>query len=36
VPRFGIATECGFARARKPDLVRKLLEIHAGAAAEPE
>jgi methionine synthase II (cobalamin-independent) len=35
VPRFGIATECGFARARKPDLVRKLLEIQAGAAVEP-
>ena len=34
VPRFGIATECGFARARKADLVRTLLEIHA-AAAEP-
>ncbi len=35
VPRFGIATECGFARARKADLVLKLLDIHAGAAAEP-
>jgi methionine synthase II (cobalamin-independent) len=35
VPEFGIATECGFARARKPDLVRKLLKIHAAAAREP-
>ena len=35
VPRFGIATECGFARARKKDLVRKLLDIHAGATTEP-
>ena len=35
VPRFGVATECGFARARKKDLVRKLLDIHAGATAEP-
>lgn len=35
LPNFGIATECGFARARKPDLVRKLLEIHAVCAAEP-
>jgi len=35
VPEFGIATECGFARARKPDLVRSLLKIHAGAAREP-
>jgi hypothetical protein len=29
---FGIACECGIARARKPDLVRRLLEIHAEAA----
>jgi hypothetical protein len=31
-PKFGIACECGIARARKPDLVRQLLEIHAAAA----
>jgi hypothetical protein len=30
---FGIACECGIARARKADLVRRLLEIHARAAA---
>lgn len=35
VPVFGIATECGFARARKPDLVRELLGIHVVAATEP-
>jgi hypothetical protein len=35
LPEFGIATECGFARARKPDLVRQLLDIHAACAAEP-
>jgi hypothetical protein len=35
VPEFGIATECGFARARKPELVRKLIGIHAGATNEP-
>ena len=35
VPVFGIATECGFARARKPDLVRELLGIHAAAVTEP-
>jgi hypothetical protein len=29
---FGIACECGIARARKPGLVRQLLEIHAAAA----
>jgi methionine synthase II (cobalamin-independent) len=32
VPSFGIATECGMARARSPQYVRELLEIHAGAA----
>jgi len=34
-PEFGIATECGMARCRTPELVRKLLTIHAGVAAEP-
>jgi hypothetical protein len=29
---FGIASECGIARGRTPDAVRKLLEVHAGAA----
>ena len=32
--KFGVATECGFARARKPDVVRRLLAIHAGVATE--
>jgi hypothetical protein len=32
VPKFGIACECGIARARKPELVRRVLEIHADAA----
>ena len=32
VPKFGVATECGFARARKPDVVQRLLAIHAGVA----
>ena len=31
-PKFGIACECGIARARKTDLVQRLLEIHAQAA----
>ncbi len=30
---FGIATECGMARARTPDLVERILHIHAEAAA---
>jgi hypothetical protein len=34
-PDFGIATECGMARSRTPELVRRLLEIHAGASREP-
>lgn len=29
---FGIAAECGIARARTPKLVREILEVHAGAA----
>jgi hypothetical protein len=32
---FGIATECGMARCRTPELVQGLLAIHAEVAAEP-
>ncbi len=32
-PEFGIATECGMARARSEDTVRKLLQIHADTCA---
>lgn len=32
-PAFGIATECGMARARSEDTVRKLLQIHADVCA---
>jgi methionine synthase II (cobalamin-independent) len=32
-PKFGIATECGMARARSEDTVRKLLKIHADVLA---
>ena len=35
VPDFGIATECGIARCRTPELVRTLLQIHAEASGEP-
>ena len=35
VSGFGIATECGMARAKTPDVVTKLLEIHAKASQEP-
>jgi methionine synthase II (cobalamin-independent) len=35
VDDFGIATECGIARARSPQLVRTLLELHALASREP-
>jgi len=33
--RFGIATECGMARARTPALVERLIDIHAEASQEP-
>jgi hypothetical protein len=33
---FGIATECGIARARTPGLVKSLIEIHADTTREPE
>jgi methionine synthase II (cobalamin-independent) len=36
VPRFGVATECGFARARKKDLVRKLLDIHKASTVQAQ
>ncbi len=32
VKAFGIATECGMSRQRTPELVEKLLEIHAEVA----
>jgi methionine synthase II (cobalamin-independent) len=35
VPQFGIATECGIARARKPDLVQRILDTYAGASRDP-
>jgi hypothetical protein len=35
VDAFGIATECGMARARTPDFVRKLIAVHAAVAREP-
>jgi len=35
VSDFGIATECGIARARTPELVHSLLHVYAGASQEP-
>lgn len=35
VADFGVATECGMARQRTPELVRRLLEIHAASTREP-
>jgi methionine synthase II (cobalamin-independent) len=32
---FGVATECGMARLRTPELVRTLLSIHSEVSAEP-
>jgi hypothetical protein len=34
IDNFGIATECGMARARKPELVLRLLEVHKQALEE--
>ncbi len=36
VADFGIATECGMARCRTPEIVRSLFAIHAAASAEPQ
>ena len=33
VPEFGIATECGIARARTPALVQEIMQVHADAIA---
>ncbi|MFO1465462.1 MAG: hypothetical protein U1F35_03320 [Steroidobacteraceae bacterium] len=33
-PGFGIATECGMGRARSPEAVRELLQVHAKAAEQ--
>jgi hypothetical protein len=32
---FGIACECGIARARRPNLVATILSIHAQSSREP-
>lgn len=32
VSNFGIATECGMGRSKTPQMVRELLQIHAGAS----
>jgi methionine synthase II (cobalamin-independent) len=34
VREFGIAAECGIARARTPETVNEILRVHAGAAAD--
>jgi hypothetical protein len=35
VGTFGIATECGISRRKTPDIVRKILAIHAEGSREP-
>jgi methionine synthase II (cobalamin-independent) len=35
VKDFGIATECGMARARTPEVVKNLLQVHADVSKEP-
>jgi len=34
VKQFGIATECGICRAKRPDTVMSILKVHAGAAED--
>ena len=36
VSDFGIASECGIARARRPEVVMDILKVSAAAAAEAE
>jgi methionine synthase II (cobalamin-independent) len=35
VKDFGIATECGMARARTPEVVKQMLAVHAAVSREP-
>jgi hypothetical protein len=35
LPEFGVATECGLGRCKKPDTVLEILRVHAGVSAEP-
>ena len=35
LPAFGVATECGLGRCKKPDTVLEILRVHAGVSAEP-
>jgi hypothetical protein len=35
VKSFGIATECGMARARTPSVIKTLLDVHLAASQEP-
>ena len=35
MPTFGIATECGIARQRRPELAKSLIQIHAGVRRMP-
>jgi hypothetical protein len=35
MPTFGIATECGIARQRRPELVKSLIQIHAEVSRMP-
>jgi hypothetical protein len=35
VSDFGIATECGFARARTREVIDKILEVHVATTTAP-
>jgi hypothetical protein len=35
MPTFGVATECGIARQRRPELVKSLIQIYAPVSRMP-
>ena len=35
LPQFGIATECGLGRCKTPDIVSRILQLHAEACSAP-
>jgi hypothetical protein len=35
-PTFGVSTECGLGRCKKPDTVLEILHVHAGVSTEPK
>lgn len=36
VPEFGVASECGLGRCKTPEMVSKILAVHAGVSTPPD